>query len=249
MKLLLENWRKFLKEDTEPYPYQIYCDMDGVLVGYEKGVVEMINQRLVAYLENPDPNYEFYKQIERLRRALDDAMRLPEEGITADDISMTTQPRTELIIAARDYMYRLAENDPQFWANLPWREGGRELWDYIRKITAGGPAPIILTKPIKDPSSGGRPLTPSEEGKAIWVKTHLGAPTPTVLFSKTKFEYATTDGYPNILIDDLEKNVKNWLAPEEPEKTGGFAIQHKNFADTKADLEYIATIPREKSAT
>jgi hypothetical protein len=90
-------------------------------------------------------------------------------------------------------------------------------------------------------------LTPSEEGKAIWVQTHLGIPEPTVLFSKTKFEYATTDGYPNILIDDFEKNVKNWLAPPTVGKSGGFAIQHKNFADTKAVLEYFATIPRQKS--
>ena len=45
MKLLMENWRKVLKEEQE-YPYQIYCDMDGVLVDFEKGVVDQINREL-----------------------------------------------------------------------------------------------------------------------------------------------------------------------------------------------------------
>ena len=39
MKLLIENWREYLNEDESSFPYQIYCDMDGVLVdlvGYWK---------------------------------------------------------------------------------------------------------------------------------------------------------------------------------------------------------------------
>ena len=43
MKLLLENWREYLKEEQE-FPYQIYCDMDGVLVDFIKGVVEQMNK-------------------------------------------------------------------------------------------------------------------------------------------------------------------------------------------------------------
>jgi len=43
MKLLLENWRRFLKEEQE---YEIYCDMDGVLVDFEKGAVEYITAAL-----------------------------------------------------------------------------------------------------------------------------------------------------------------------------------------------------------
>ena len=43
MKLLLENWRRFLKEEQE---YQTYCDMDGVLVDFERGVVDFITKAL-----------------------------------------------------------------------------------------------------------------------------------------------------------------------------------------------------------
>ena len=46
MKLLLENWRKFLKEQEGQY--KIYCDMDGVLVDFVAGTVEYITEQLQA---------------------------------------------------------------------------------------------------------------------------------------------------------------------------------------------------------
>ena len=46
MKLLLENWRKFLKEKEGRY--QIYCDMDGVLVDFVAGTVDYITNQLQA---------------------------------------------------------------------------------------------------------------------------------------------------------------------------------------------------------
>ena len=39
MILLFENWRKYLKEENGAFPYQIYCDMDGVLVDLVGGVL------------------------------------------------------------------------------------------------------------------------------------------------------------------------------------------------------------------
>ena len=45
MKLLLENFRSFITEQESGLP-QIYCDMDGVLVDFERGVVDQINKDL-----------------------------------------------------------------------------------------------------------------------------------------------------------------------------------------------------------
>ena len=44
MKLIYEKWRRFIYEQESEI--QIYCDMDGVLVDFEGGVVDYINEDL-----------------------------------------------------------------------------------------------------------------------------------------------------------------------------------------------------------
>ena len=39
-------------------------------------------------------------------------------------------------------MYRLVENDVEFWANLPWIENGRKLWNHVKDFN-----PHILSDP------------------------------------------------------------------------------------------------------
>ena len=44
MKLLIENWREYLNEDENSFPYPIYCDMDGVLVDLVGAVLATARQ-------------------------------------------------------------------------------------------------------------------------------------------------------------------------------------------------------------
>ena len=103
MKLLLENWREFLKEEEQEY--EIYCDMDGVLVDFELGVVDYITARLQ---EGNVPEL---------------AEELGRDYITAEDIKSNK--------AVRNYMYKELENHAQFWEDLPWMSKGKELWARI----------------------------------------------------------------------------------------------------------------------
>jgi hypothetical protein len=102
MKLLLENWRKYLNEEQE---YEIYCDMDGVLVDFELGTVEYITSDLKS------------------GKAPELAEELGRDYITVKDIKSNK--------SVRNYMYKELEHNAEFWENLPWIENGPELWAAI----------------------------------------------------------------------------------------------------------------------
>jgi hypothetical protein len=48
-----------------------------------------------------------------------------------------------------------------------------------------------------------------------------------------KKKYATTDGKPNVLIDDYIKNIKEW------EKKGGIGVHHTEVGKTLAELKRL----------
>jgi len=121
VKLILENWRKFINEANEKFPYQIYCDMDGVLVDFEEGAVQRINRDI------QDENVTG-KTIDNLRAALSE---LGRGEITKTDLSK--MDKSVQLKSARSYMYDVLSNDEGFWANLPWMPGGEELWAYVSK--------------------------------------------------------------------------------------------------------------------
>ena len=112
-------------------------------------------------------------------------------------------------------------------------EGGKELWNYIK-----GYNPIILTTPMGEPSKTNEEFTPSEIGKTLWVETHQGKGLE-IIFSNKKYEKATTNGRPNVLIDDFTTNTEPWL------KAGGIAILHTNTADSIVELQAIVELDTE----
>ena len=117
MKLLLENWRRFLKEEQE---YEIYCDMDGVLVDFELGVVEYITAALAE------------GRAEELKAKID------RHYITTDDLAGPTKNND-----IRAYMYKELEHNADFWENLPWIPNGQRLWAALAPHN-----PNILTTPM-----------------------------------------------------------------------------------------------------
>jgi len=213
MKLLLENWRKFLKEQEEQY--QIYCDMDGVLVDFVAGTVEHITKQLQT------------GKAEELKE------KIGRDYITDEDIHMNNPNRN---LDVRDYMYKELEHNAKFWEELPWMPGGKELWDFIAPY-----GPYILTAPMGEGSSlpAGGMAKPaggygSEIGKQIWIDKNLvprGGPKK-VFMSHKKYKWSAPN---HILIDDFTKNTIPW---EDP-KRGGIAILH---TDTNKTIEKLKEI-------
>jgi uncharacterized protein YbaR (Trm112 family) len=71
--------------------------------------------------------------------------------------------------------------------------------------------------------------------KLEWIRKHLGNVEHVYLVpreEKQKFA-VTSDGTPNLLIDDYEKNIKEWVAK------GGIGIRHINSINTISQLRKI----------
>jgi len=191
------------------FPYKIYCDMDGVLVDFENGVVEAINKELKS--DNP----LFPKAAKKV------IVSLGRDYITTEDIKKYSPGKSK---AAANYMYRLVEGSEEFWANLPWQPGGKRLWAYIRQFD-----PDILTAPM---DKGGK--LDSLTGKLRWVEKNLKIDTAKVNFEHEKWKYATSeDGNPNILIDDFEAKTEPW------NDAGGIGILHLGATETIKILNTI----------
>jgi len=73
----------------------------------------------------------------------------------------------------------------------------------------------------------------SKKDKSSWVQKNLGLNSSDVHLVKRsmKREYATTNGQPNILIDDHPKNIKEWQA------AGGIGILHQGASSTIQKLK------------
>ena len=117
MKLLLENWRQYLNEEQT---YQIYCDMDGVLVDFIEGVINYITNMLQS------------DQAEELKA------EIGRDYITREDIDGPNHSKP-----VKKYMRKELANHADFWENLPWMSDGKELWNYIVPYD-----PYILTTPM-----------------------------------------------------------------------------------------------------
>ena len=128
---MFKEWQQFLNEDiTEKFPYQIYCDMDGVLVDLPQGVLD------AAHLNTEDKS---------LQRGV--------TKILAQNWSWQKKhpnPRMQLAI---DYIDELISNNIEFWSELPPTQDKDELWSYIAQYN-----PNVLSHPWDDASSDGKEI-------------------------------------------------------------------------------------------
>jgi hypothetical protein len=143
---------------------KIYCDLDGVLVGFDERYRELFGE---------DPDGE-------CRRTL---------------------------------FCNIRSKSRNFWMDMPWEKGGRELWAFIAPHS-----PTILSSPTSD-----RFCRP---GKRKWVRDNLGEEVPVILES-AKHLYA---GPGAVLIDDTPAKIENWR------NAGGIGILHESLENTLEEL-------------
>lgn len=183
--------------------YQVFMDMDGVLVDFESGVLKYMNEEMKRLKDNPDdPLHKLARSTAKEIGGWD--VEITRWHIARPDSSEQSFPRN---YRTRDFMYRLVEDDVELWANLGWEKGGKKLWEYVKNI----PGIEILSAPMAEGS---------REGKRLWVERELELPRSLVNLSDTKEPYGTHKGKQGLLVDDRDKYINEFIAG------GGIAIKH-----------------------
>lgn len=104
-----------------------------------------------------------------------------------------------------------------FWEDMPWTSDGKELWGYIKKYN-----PTILSAPSDE--------IESRVGKIKWVARELPETKLILRKAEQKRVFANPE---SILIDDLEKNIQQWI------ESGGIGILHTSAENTINELKKL----------
>ena len=110
-----------------------------------------------------------------------------------------------------------------FWANLGWKPNAKRLHSFIIKYN-----PHVLSAYTgRDPTS--------KVGKMKWLKKNANFKRGNIhlVLRSQKKDFATTDDKPNILIDDYDKNIREW------EAKGGIGIHHTDVGKTISELKRL----------
>ena len=111
-----------------------------------------------------------------------------------------------------------------FWANLGWKPNAKRLHDFIIKYNPH----VLSAYTARDPTS--------KVGKMKWLKKNTGFKRANIhlVLRSQKQAYATNSvGEPNILIDDYDKNIREW------EAKGGIGILHTDVGKTISELKRL----------
>ena len=112
--------------------YQVFSDMDGVLVNFEGGVLKHMNERFQEIANNQEEykalrgsgssDYKLYKLARAAARELGGwDVEINKWHIARSDQEGSLGRNKRI----RDLMYRLVEDDVHLWANLGWERGGK----------------------------------------------------------------------------------------------------------------------------
>ena len=110
-----------------------------------------------------------------------------------------------------------------FWANLGWKPNAKRLHSFIIKYNPH----VLSAYTVRDPTS--------KVCKMKWLKKNANFKRGNIhlVLRSQKKDFATTDEKPNILIDDYDKNIREW------EAKGGIGIHHTDVGKTISELKRL----------
>ena len=132
---------------------------------------------------------------------------------------------TSFIKADRTKRWPTISAKKDFWVSLEWMPGSKKMWTFINKYDAH----ILSAYSTKDANS--------RKGKMNWLRKNAKLTKKSrihLVMREDKQKYAmTSDGKPNLLIDDYIKNVNEFKAK------GGIGVHHTSPTNTIAELKRL----------
>lgn len=125
----------------------------------------------------------------------------------------------------------LAHSSPEqvykFFRELPPLQGGMKIINWLKsnKIPF-----TVLSAPLKGPYTKA-----SIQAKKDWLDQHNFDTSDKAIFTGDKHLYATTNGKPNVLVDDFGKYINAW------QNAGGIGIKHDD-STTNSTLKQLEKI-------
>jgi 5'(3')-deoxyribonucleotidase len=147
-----------------------------------------------------------YLDMDGVQADLFHAMAKREKVDHWDDIEDQDDAITRLSLSGPLEVYQLfRELDP-----LP---GGQQI---IKWLHQHGIPFTVLSAPLRMEANA------SKEAKRDWLDQYNPGTSGTAIFTKKKFQYATTEGNPNVLVDDFSYYLQSWV------DAGGIAVKHRD---------------------
>lgn len=130
-------------------------------------------------------------------------------------------------IGKQKYWNPIHEARPNFWSGLPKMDGADVMVESIVGHVSLDKV-HILSAVFNDHEE-------CEDEKRIWVadNTPIQSQNVNIVQRREKRDYATSNGVPNILVDDMEKNCVEWV------EAGGISILHTCPVSTVETLAEI----------
>lgn len=155
MKLLMENWRRYLSEQTKTQIH-IFFDMDGVLVDFAGSVAAAINNNLnrVRAGESYD---EIHPESKSSRNGLKKLIGQKVQQVTPEQLEAinlkkdTGGERSGVEKTIGNYLMSLVGQGEEVWLSMKKIEGSEAMVEMAKKVA--GPKNIyILSSPVDEAS-------------------------------------------------------------------------------------------------